>query len=968
MSTTGNRASTEAQFGGGAARSAPDYPAREQERRPSAREERRRVSERLAEAAETAEAGRVPGMPNASPWQRSNAVWHRAGIDWGRAEPPADPRVRQAGTTTAPAQSPAAPPAPAPAPAPGSSSAPASVSRAASPPVSPPVSSSVSSPGPAAAPPAASPAAPSPVSRPPSPGGYPSAAPPVPARSPGAPEDAGPADEEPWGPPRRRRSLPAVPLRVVAIVVAVLVVLGGGAYALFGGGDGEPDRPATPAAVTADALFAGDPAATAGGRTHDLVAVAASDRTVVAVGSEQGGVYSRGQFFVSLDGGHAWSLAAVHAADGGDPPPGEYPQFLAGGTGAWAALGVTPAGTVPWTSRDGRSWTRQAPVAGVFAAGDRLSGLARTGSGFVAAGTATVRGGTQAVMWTSADGRTWTRLGADQLKPPPGGSVLRLSGVTSHGDTVLAHGTLRTTVTVTRKVKKKKRKVRQSRESEGFWRSADGGRTWAPVAVPQADGSSGDVVAMAATSTGFFAVRGASQRTGSKKHRRTIRYAVVFGSPDGQKWAPAGRLNTGGYLRVAMLRGDATGLTGLVSVAGGKTAVMTSADGRTWRRVGDVPAGHHVTGAALAPQGPVVTGRLDDGDAYLTVAGAGDVNLASVPGAVHTERTVDGIASDAGQTVAVGSTNGQAALWTSPDGSAWTRAKLPPTAGAGRQALADAVHGGQGWLAVGGGDRTLAVMSVDGRDWQAVPGGRVFAATGALASAAAASGGAYVVTGRQNDSAAAWYSTDLKNWTASGDAGNRDLAGAKGAPRWMSDVAAGPAGFVAVGGQTKNGTPQPALWTSPDGKRWALSPTPPALPQGATEGSLTKVVAHGNVLVATGGAGRYAFAAASSDGGRTWRPASLPGVVQDTAVTAATATPHGFVLSGTSGASGADVMLWTSADGTTWQVSRPHGRGLDGPGVQRLDGMSVVGNDLVAVGFTGDYRGDASTLWRRPLP
>jgi hypothetical protein len=30
--------------------------------------------------------------------------------------------------------------------------------------------------------------------------------------------------------------------------------------------------------------------------------------------------------------------------------------------------------------------------------------------------------------------------------------------------------------------------------------------------------------------------------------------------------------------------------------------------------------------------------------------------------------------------------------------------------------------------------------------------------------------------------------------------------------------------------------------------------------------------------------------------------------------------------------------------------------------------MTVVGGDLLAVGFTGDYRTDGPTLWRTPLP
>ncbi|MFB9837495.1 hypothetical protein, partial [Actinoallomurus acaciae] len=82
-------------------------------------------------------------------------------------------------------------------------------------------------------------------------------------------------------------------------------------------------------------------------------------------------------------------------------------------------------------------------------------------------------------------------------------------------------------------------------------------------------------------------------------------------------------------------------------------------------------------------------------------------------------------------------------------------------------------------------------------------------------------------------------------------------------------------------------------------------------------------------------------------------------------VTAATATPGGFVLAGTAGS---DVVTWSSADGRTWRATRPHGLGLDGPGVQELDGLTVVGANLLAVGFTGDYRTDRPTLWRTPMP
>ncbi|MCO5991806.1 hypothetical protein [Actinoallomurus rhizosphaericola] len=942
MTTTGSGAPPGEPFGGSAVRPAQNHPRPGTPRR-SGRDERRRISERLAEAADAASDGRrVRGVPNSSPWQRSNAVWHRAGIDWSRAEPERRPP------------------------------APASVPVAASAAAYPNAASTAQRPTAAAAavPPAAPPApAPAPPAAP-----VPPLAPVPPAAPPG-----GTVDGEPWAPPARARRLPQVPLRPVAIAAAVVVLLGGGAYALVGTGGDEPKKPAAPVPVAADRLFTPDPAAKTSGRSHALTAVVAAGGAVVAIGSEQGGVYSRAQFLTSADGGRTWQVARVRGADGGDPPPGEYPQFLAGNTGGWAALGVTSQGVVSWTSRDARTWTHAA-VVGAFAPGDKINRLVRTGSGFVAVGTgATQGGGTQGVVWTSRDGRSWTRVGPGQLTQQKGGTLIRASSAAAFGDTVVVEGTLRTTETVTKKVKKKKRKVTQTVDQEAFWRSPDSGRTWAPVTIPQGQGSSGDVTALVSTRSGLFAAREGSQTTGSKKHRHTTSYAVIFGSADGQTWAAVGRLGTDGYSHLGALRGADNGLAALVPVGGGKTAVLTSADGKSWQRTGDVPPGRTLTDVAPGTAGAVVTGRTGTSDAYLTVAGVGDVNLGAIPGAVHPELTLTDVVADAGRVMAVGGSNGDAALWSSPDGSAWTRATLP--AGTPPRQLADVVHGAAGWLAVGhAGGRPLVLMSADGGSWQAVPGGKTFGGSGLTTVAAAANTGTYVIVGRNGDtSAAAWYSTDLKNWTWAGEAGKGDLHGTGDAPKWTADVAAGPAGFVAVGGQTKNKTAQPAVWTSPDGKKWALSPAAPALPQGAAAGSLTSVVARGGVLVATGvtgaagvtgppaaGApGSAAFAVVSADGGRTWQPVSLPGAGQGTAVTAATVTAHGFVLAGTAGS---DVVLWTSPDGRTWRSSRPHGLGLDGLGTQRLAGLTVVGGTLVAVGFTGDASGDVPTLWRTPIP
>jgi hypothetical protein len=234
----------------------------------------------------------------------------------------------------------------------------------------------------------------------------------------------------------------------------------------------------------------------------------------------------------------------------------------------------------------------------------------------------------------------------------------------------------------------------------------------------------------------------------------------------------------------------------------------------------------------------------------------------------------------------------------------------------------------------------------------------------------------YVIAGESGPSAAIWHSTDLQSWQlGAGD----DLTGKSDARRWMRGVVAGTFGDVAVGALEVPASPQnplrrrPAVWTSPDGGQWAMQQLP--LPQGSAEAWLDRVIAQGGTLVATGTAstssGLKAFAFLSSDGGKTWQEVPLPSTGtqrHEVQVTAATAIPGGFVIAA-SDQQGLqeDVVLWNSRDGRSWQLERPQGTGLSGPGDQWLSGMTVFGGRLLAVGLTSSSRGEQPTLWHRPL-
>lgn len=365
----------------------------------------------------------------------------------------------------------------------------------------------------------------------------------------------------------------------------------------------------------------------------------------------------------------------------------------------------------------------------------------------------------------------------------------------------------------------------------------------------------------------------------------------------------------------------------------GARDVLRSDDGRTWRPGGTVPAAVESTGLTFSIQTLVISGRQGN-DAYLS-----GVDLRTVPGAVRPERAIRSLAVTPGRAVAVGSTNGGTAIWTGPDGRAWTRARFPATGGW----LSDVVHGGKGWLAVGRASGAapgpLALTSPDGQTWRrsAFPAGPppVAATTGRAG---------YVAVG----AGAAWRSADLKAW-------RRVPIG--GAP---ADVTATAGRYVAVGGRGK----APAVWTSTDGVRW----TPAKLPSGPTTGPpttgplttgpLTEVAAHGDVLVAIGAG---AAVLVSADGGTTWTPRALGA---DITATAVTATRDGFVAAAST--SKRDAVVLASANGVTW--SRLEVPGLSGPGDQRLTALTTLDSTVLATGTVSGTRAESPLLWRAPVP
>jgi hypothetical protein len=775
-----------------------------------------------------------------------------------------------------------------------------------------------------------------------------------------------PAVDEPWrNAPAPKRAGKGVNKKILFGIVggvAAAALVAGGVVVLLGRGGSEGGGGG---AKLAGALFPGDPAARSDGRDQELTGVAASGSTVVAVGGEADPGHYRGVFLVSADGGRTFKTADVKGADGGEPGATEVPRVVAGGQGGWVAIGSRPGGGVVWTSQDGATWQRQPDAAGdVFGPGNRVTRVIRTDKGFLAIGEhSRKRDFTDSVpaTWLSADGTHWDALTGGQVGIQIRGKVV-LEEVASSGTVILMESA--------HTPKPDKPSFRRA------WRSTDGGRTWSPAKIPAPKGTRGLMVG--GGQAGLVAVR---EVKSGKSY-----YGQVYTSKDAAKWDKAGKLQPSGYRQVQQLIGTDAGYAGIIQ-RGRDVLVSRSADGKSWQEAGTLPAasGRSLLGAAAAGGQTVLVGRdPGNGDlnpllAVLDQRGTDvPVDPFKISGAFRKDQAVSAVAAKGAQAVAVGSTGGDAAIWTSADGSAWNRARF--SGGISRpalQRLTSVANGGAGWLAVGDGGGgalrgPLVLTSADGAIWKPVDTDPVFEKKDdqLLATYGAAAGPAgYVVVGDDGPSGAIWFSPDLRTWQRGGGEQRNDLTAEKNGNRWVRAAAGGQFGFVAAGGMLDpkaGGARRPAIWTSADGKKWKLQQL--QLPNGLSQGSFNYIAAKGDVLVALGDAvgtrGLVTLGYVSADGGKTWQETKLPAPDSESIVriTAVTAASGGFVVAGTAGE---DVVAWTSADGTSWQVEKPEEEALSGTGRQEITGLAPFKDTVLGVGRTVSESGEQPVLWNR---
>ncbi|GAA4597273.1 hypothetical protein GCM10023194_71630 [Planotetraspora phitsanulokensis] len=716
-----------------------------------------------------------------------------------------------------------------------------------------------------------------------------------------------------------------------------------------------------------DAAFAA-PGLPGNGSSQVLNAIASVGSTVVAVGSDTTGTLPRPLFLVSTDGGRDWDLGRVAGPAGYEAGAGAVGRVVGGG-GRWLAVGNDVSGWAGqaargmWVSVDGRAWTAVDPEGlAAFGSQDRIADVARTASGFVAVGAAALKNGTIGpVAWTSPDGRTWTRAG--EIGTPD--KVRGMRAVVARGDQVVALAD-----------------PGPGDSGSVILRSADGGRTWSRTASTLASVQP-EPGALTAAGNGYVLV--------PLRQRSAAGEVTVYCSPEGARWSECGTI--GG------LGSEGTGVRGLASSSAGVAAVVesawetyavyTSADGRKWAKkanLGEIPG--TLRGLTITDAGLVVAGgdKRGAGDVenlpVLMTAGDGkdprSVPLGSVAGLSHLARDTADVAVSGGAFVAVGSANGDAAIWTSGNnGANWTDARLSALLGGpGRQALNSVAHGSKGWLAAGSTmtdpavTRPLLVTSSDGRSWKAGPALEVPAGHFLVAPRLVAAGPkGYVLAGDDRSATgvvpALWFSPDLKRFTRVPASGMP----AGGAGVRLAAVTATPSGFMAVGGSGGADLETGVAWVSSDGLRWA--PASRVVPDDARSAGLRQVVATGSGVVAVGTAvtdeGVRPFSVVSADNGAHWEYGSLP--ADETAVVLdLVAAGGGLVAVGSHGPAGeGDSAAWISEDGLAWTRQALTQDGLGGAGTQWLGTVAVSGSRVLAIGRSTGYADDHLTIWRSSL-
>ena len=240
--------------------------------------------------------------------------------------------------------------------------------------------------------------------------------------------------------------------------------------------------------------------------------------------------------------------------------------------------------------------------------------LKRTASGFIAAGANMPDGDRSSpVIFLSADGSRWTRLGAGQLGLAAGrGRVQDVRLAAAAGKLILVAGDVASGTGRTAPAR-----------TGAAWLSDDGGRRWRAVTVPAGHGAQDEFSDLVATANGFLLVRPATVDGRPA--------ADVYRSGNGTDWMFAATLTTPDGFSPGLMNGGSGGAV-LAGESGRTLTAFTSADGVRWRQVpalGQVPA-DSLSGVAVTAAGAVIAAGTACHQQLITVGGTGAAGVAKV--------------------------------------------------------------------------------------------------------------------------------------------------------------------------------------------------------------------------------------------------------------------------------------------------------------------------------------------------
>jgi hypothetical protein len=316
---------------------------------------------------------------------------------------------------------------------------------------------------------------------------------------------------------------------------------------------------------------------------------------------------------------------------------------------------------------------------------------------------------------------------------------------------------------------------------------------------------------------------------------------------------------------------------------------------------------------------------------------------------------------------------GPQAIWTSPNGQAWT---LASSRGISPQLRGDSVwvmtKTAQGYLAAGAssaganaGSGAVLWTSRNGLTWQRMTAGQLgLAAPGEIVrniAYATYQGNATLISGtvsKGNTSYdAAWLSTDGgARWT------RLTIPADHGATASISGVAFDGSGLIAVRpGRTASGAADGIAYFSPNGQTWQYAAT--IAPEGGWTPGVVKGSAYGFVVTGTTTPGQI-VGYTSTGTGTSWLPTGTLGRATAESVTGATVASAGTIVAiGYTTASQAGqqpVLVVASTDGTVHPVALA---GIAGAAIpeMKINSIAAAGDVQIAAGSANGY----PAVWRK---